>query len=112
MHLDLHPGNVMLTPAGPVVIDWSNAAAGPPGADVAMAFLIMASSDIDDLPPWIRPAADAVRHLFVSRFIAAARDDHRPYLVPVAQVRLADPNVRSAEAARLRRLAAMAPPGT
>jgi aminoglycoside phosphotransferase (APT) family kinase protein len=32
MHLDLHPGNVMLTPEGPVVIDWTNAAAGPAGA--------------------------------------------------------------------------------
>jgi aminoglycoside phosphotransferase (APT) family kinase protein len=111
VHLDLHPGNVMLTAAGPVVIDWSNAAAGPPGADVAMAFLIMASSDVDDLPPWLRPAAGGVRRAFVSRFIAAARDDHRPYLAPVAEVRLADPNVRAAEAARIRRLARMAPPG-
>jgi len=41
VHLDLHPGNVMLTQAGPVVIDWSNGAAGPPGADVAIASLIM-----------------------------------------------------------------------
>ena len=30
LHLDLHPGNVMLTATGPVVIDWSNGAAGPP----------------------------------------------------------------------------------
>src|SRR5580693_1192815 len=27
-HLDLHPGNVMLTSRGPVVIDWTNARAG------------------------------------------------------------------------------------
>ena len=53
VHLDLHPGNVMLTPGGPVVIDWTNAAAGPAGADVAMADLIMASSDVDDLPAWL-----------------------------------------------------------
>jgi aminoglycoside phosphotransferase (APT) family kinase protein len=110
VHLNLHPGNVMLTADGPVVIDWSNAAAGPPGADVAMAFLIMASSDVDDLPPWIRPAAGGVRRIFVSRFLAAVRDDHRPYLAPVAEVRLTDPNVRPAEAARIRRLARTAPP--
>jgi RIO-like serine/threonine protein kinase len=30
MHLNLHPGNVMLTADGPVVIDWSNASAGRP----------------------------------------------------------------------------------
>ena len=29
VHLDLHPGNVVLTPRGPVVIDWSNAGMGP-----------------------------------------------------------------------------------
>jgi hypothetical protein len=40
----------------------------------------------------------------VRRFLAAVRDDHRPYLAPVAEARLADPNVRPAEAARIRRL--------
>ena len=33
VHLDLHPLNVMLTAGGPVVIDWTNAADGPPGAE-------------------------------------------------------------------------------
>lgn len=105
MHLDLHPGNVMLTPAGPVVIDWSNGAAGPAGADVAMACLIMASSDVDDLPRWLRPAASGLQQAFVRRFRAAVRDDPRPYLAEVARLRLTDPNVRPAEAARVRRLA-------
>jgi hypothetical protein len=45
----LHPGNVMLTDDGPFVIDWSNGCAGEAGADVAMAYLIMASSDVDGL---------------------------------------------------------------
>ena len=111
VHLDLHPGNVMLTAGGPVVIDWSNGAAGAPGADVAMTFLIMASSDADELPPHVRPAVSVLRRIFVRRFLAAVRDDHRPYLAPVAEVRLADPNVRSAEAARIRRLTRTAPPG-
>ena len=31
LHLDLHPMNVVLSPDGPVVIDWTNAAAGPAG---------------------------------------------------------------------------------
>ena len=105
MHLDLHPGNVMLTAGGPVVIDWTNAAAGPPGADVAMAYLIMASSDLDAMPWWLRPAAWSLRRMFLRRFRAAVRDDPGPYLAEVARYRLADVNVRPAEAARLRRLA-------
>ena len=104
VHLDLHPANVMLAPGGPVVIDWSNAGAGAPGADVAMAFLIMASSELDDLPPSMRPAVSVLRRIFLRRFLAAVRDDHRPYLALVADIRLRDVNVRPAEAARLRRL--------
>lgn len=42
LHLDLHPQNVMMTSRGPVVIDWRNAAEGPPDLDVAMTALIFA----------------------------------------------------------------------
>lgn len=80
VHLDLHPLNVMLTAAGPVVIDWTNAAACPPGTDVAMTCLIVASSDLDAVPWWIRPAAWSLRKVFLRRFQAAVRDDPGPYL--------------------------------
>lgn len=108
LHLDLHPGNVMLTAGGPVVIDWSNGCAGPAGADVAMAYLIMASSDLDSLPKWLAPLARLLRRVFLRRFRAAVRDDPAPHLASVAGQRLKDPNVRPAEAARVRRLAARA----
>ena len=42
LHLDFHPLNVLIGPAGPVVIDWTNARPGPPGLDVAMSALILA----------------------------------------------------------------------
>ncbi|WP_392967979.1 phosphotransferase [Streptomyces sp. LN245] len=42
LHLDLHPDNVMLTPDGPKVIDWSNAEEGVPGLDWAMSAVILA----------------------------------------------------------------------
>ncbi|MFF3888000.1 phosphotransferase [Streptomyces sp. NPDC001914] len=42
LHLDLHPDNVMLTPDGPKVIDWSNAEEGAPGLDWAMSAVILA----------------------------------------------------------------------
>jgi hypothetical protein len=43
----------------------------------------------------------------VRRFLAAVRDDARPHLARVARYRLKDPNVRPAEAARVRRLAGL-----
>ena len=46
VHLDLHPLNVMMSPAGPVVIDWSNAARGDPRVDVALAWALMAGGRI------------------------------------------------------------------
>jgi aminoglycoside phosphotransferase (APT) family kinase protein len=108
LHLDLHPGNVMLTSRGPVVIDWTNASAGAPGADVAMAYLIMASSDTDLLPWWLRPAVRALRAALLGQFRAAAHDNPAPHIARVARGRLTDRNVRPAEAGRLLRMAEQA----
>lgn len=105
LHLDLHPGNVMLTPAGPMVIDWSNGAAGPPGADVAMASLIMRVSEVDNLPKIVRPISGLVRSAVVRGFERAVGADAAPYLAATAKLRIADRNVRSAEVVRLRRIA-------
>jgi aminoglycoside phosphotransferase (APT) family kinase protein len=105
LHLDLHPGNVMLTSRGPVVIDWSNVAAGPAGADVAMAYLILATSDTEMIPAPLRPVVGRLRAVLLRQFRADAADDPQPYLARVATERAADPNVRPAEAARLLRIA-------
>lgn len=48
LHLDLHPENVLLTPRGPVVIDWTNAAGGRPGFDRAVSALILAEVAVGD----------------------------------------------------------------
>jgi aminoglycoside phosphotransferase (APT) family kinase protein len=103
LHLDLHPGNVMLTPDGPVVIDWSNGAAGPAGADVAMAALIMEVSEVDDLPRLVRLVAGQIRRTFVRHFMRGVSADPGPYLSQAALRRIEDRNVRPAEIEQLRR---------
>jgi len=108
LHLDLHPGNVMLTSRGPVVIDWSNVRSGPAGADVAMAYLIMASSEVDGLPPPVRPALSAIRSAVIRHFLLAARDDPGPHIATVARHRMTDRNIRASEADWLARRAAKA----
>ena len=105
LHLDLHPGNVMLTAAGPVVIDWSNVSAGPAAADVAMAWLIIATSEVDEPPLLLRPAISSVRAVLLRRFRALVCDDPGPELARVARARMADRNVRPAEARRLQVIA-------
>jgi aminoglycoside phosphotransferase (APT) family kinase protein len=103
LHLDLHPGNIMLTSRGPVVIDWSNRSVGPAGADVAIAYLIMACSEVDDLPLMIRPIVSSVRATFVRHFLLGVKDDPVPFIAVAARHRMADRNVRPSEVAWLAR---------
>jgi aminoglycoside phosphotransferase (APT) family kinase protein len=112
LHLDLHPANVMLTRRGPVVIDWTNARAGPAGADVAMAYLIMASSDVDLVPASLRPVIGRLRAALFRQFLAGVRDDPGPHLARAARARVQDRNVRPAEAERLLRMAEQAEQAT
>ena len=60
VHGDLHPENVILTPDGPIVIDWRNAEEGTPEFDVAMTAIIFAQVALDpvwaELSPLLREA--------------------------------------------------------
>jgi len=50
LHLDFHPGNVILSPDGPVVIDWANAARGDAAADIALSWILMGGFERDEGP--------------------------------------------------------------
>ncbi|SCF24401.1 phosphotransferase [Micromonospora mirobrigensis] len=67
LHLDLHPANVMLTPDGPVVIDWRNTDEGPPPLDLATTALIAAEVAADPTEPLAHPAHD-----FLAAFLIEA----------------------------------------
>jgi Ser/Thr protein kinase RdoA (MazF antagonist) len=45
-HGDFHPGNVLVTEAGPVVIDWMDATRGNPLSDVARSSLLMSKAPL------------------------------------------------------------------
>jgi aminoglycoside phosphotransferase (APT) family kinase protein len=107
LHLDLHPANVMMTPRGPVVIDWRNARTGPPGLDVALTALILAQVALDP----DHPAHTAAREILTA-FLRAGADPLSAMDGAVA-MRRADPNLSEAETGRLaaavRLVAASAP---
>jgi aminoglycoside phosphotransferase (APT) family kinase protein len=46
-HLDFHPGNVMLSPRGPIVLDWGIARSGNPLADVARSCVLFATDHLE-----------------------------------------------------------------
>jgi aminoglycoside phosphotransferase (APT) family kinase protein len=95
LHLDLHPDNVLMSPRGPVVIDWSNATHGDPDVDIAMTWLI--------LEPFVG-MIDGVE-VFIDAFLGAAgRDDAVAGLARAGEQRLADPNLTDHEAEVVRAL--------
>jgi aminoglycoside phosphotransferase (APT) family kinase protein len=104
VHLDLHPQNVILSPSGPVVIDWTNVARGAGPADVAMTWIIIAVSEVDD-PGLLGPVLTLFRRRFVERFLAhAGRGEARAVLRSVATYRAEDRNVRPGELVQLEQL--------
>ena len=104
VHLDLHPDNVMLTREGPVVIDFSNVAAGPTNADVAASWIIMATSTVPGSSVE-RAIGSLGRAWMVHSFLRGAdRDDARAKLSEVGEWRKRDSHVSDLERRRIDRL--------
>lgn len=101
LHGDFHPANVLLSPQGPVVIDWTNAHAGEPAFDVALTWVIGATS------------GGLLGRAFTRFFLRHVDlEAARRALRQAAAYRLADPNVTHDERARVRRLTARAASAT
>jgi len=97
LHLDLHPANVILSPEGPVVVDWTNARRGEPAFDVALTWVIGATST----------GLGEVGRSFLRHFLHHFdRDELRRELRAAAEYRLADRNVRDEERRAVRKLVA------
>lgn len=93
LHLDLHPDNVILSPLGPFVIDWTNARRGDPALDVALTWVIAATS------------GGPLGRLFLRWFLPHFdRDDLLRALPAAADRRVADVNVSDRERRAVRRL--------
>ena len=106
LHLDLHPENVLLSARGPVVIDWEGAARGPAETDVALCWLVVATSEVPG-SAWQRAVGRAGQRLFAD--IVVRRSGLRVdagWRAEAARFRLLDPHLRPGEAARVRRFLA------
>jgi aminoglycoside phosphotransferase (APT) family kinase protein len=106
LHLDFHPENVMLTSSGPFVIDFSNAAAGPAGADIAQSWIIMATSSIPGSLVKQSVGGLGRRQLVRSFLHATDIESARRFMRDVAIARKSDVNTTHAERARIDQLLA------
>lgn len=96
-HCDFNPDNVLITPQGPFVIDWSFAARGTPASDIACTALLLR---IADAPPgsfrvaWVeRETRNRFYRVWLKRYRELQPDAVNAmwgWLLPVAVARLAD----------------------
>ena len=107
-HGDFHPDNVVLTPRGPVVIDWLTAVQGEPAADVARTLLLLRYASPPSGPSLVLVLV--LRRLFAAAYWRhyARRTGMRQSMVdawrlPLIAARLAE-NLPSDEQKRLLRL--------
>jgi aminoglycoside phosphotransferase (APT) family kinase protein len=95
LHMDFHPDNVLLSSRGPVVIDWAIARAGEPELDVAMTWVICATSGGEPGERFVRSFLPHFDEPAIRRALPAA-----------AELRIADPNVTDEEREAVRSLLA------
>lgn len=76
-HGDFHPGNVLISARGPVVIDWVTASLGSPWADVARTSLLLTvgvKAAGDMVSPAIRVLSGLFHRAYLSRYKALVPD--------------------------------------
>jgi tRNA A-37 threonylcarbamoyl transferase component Bud32 len=101
LHLDLHPENVLLSSAGPIVIDWTNSLRGTPELDLAFTWMILKTSSTSN--PFELAGMRVFARVY-ARSVGRSRIDVG--LARAIEIRLDDPNVYPRERTRLQRLAA------
>jgi Ser/Thr protein kinase RdoA (MazF antagonist) len=94
-HGDLNPGNILLTPDGPVVIDWVDVARGHPLSDVARTLLLLRMAPSYATNPAqcliVRVGAAQLAAAYLHRYRQlrpAPRSEIAAWTLPVAAARL------------------------
>ncbi len=95
-HFDFHPGQVLITAKGPVVIDWMTACQGNPLADVARTMLIFMVAQVPGAGLTTQIIVNLWRGLFRRTYLAhylelhpgVTEEDIFTWMIPVAAGRL------------------------
>jgi len=97
LHLDLHPGNVVLGPEGPVVLDWASATKGDRRLDVALSWVSLAVARL-------APVMKLTRWRFLRSFMADVDPRVVEAIPEAARIRLERHDRDPAERAALQKL--------
>jgi len=103
-HGDYHPGNVLITAKGPVVIDWMTASAGSPWTDAARTSLILsvgAKAAGKQVSPMVRLVIRLYHHTYLTRYHRLRGDSNHElerWLPLIAAARLSEDIIPEREA--------------
>ncbi len=95
-HGDFHPGNLLLTEDGPVIIDWMDATLGNPVADVARSSLLMSEGQLPEGDPMSKQLAlfrDQFHQAYLNRYFQlrpVERTEFDRWRLVVAAARLSE----------------------
>jgi aminoglycoside phosphotransferase (APT) family kinase protein len=104
LHLDLHPLNVMLSPKGPVVIDWTSACRGDAAVDVALAWVLMTAGSVPT-GRVIGAVLGRARSALVKSFLRSFdTEEIGRSLRDVVEWKVRDPHMSASEQARMWRV--------
>lgn len=93
-HGDYHPGNVLLTKNGPLVIDWMTARSGNPWADVARTSMILTVGPKGagrQVSPVLQLMISLFHRIYLSRYLTLAPDtkhELKPWSIVIMAARL------------------------
>ena len=103
VHGDLHPGNVVLSSRGPVLLDWTNYRFGNRALDLALTWLILACFEPIEATP--RTPFTRLRGPLLEGFLGAVdRSAASASLDDAANIRYADPATTPDEQERIGRM--------
>jgi uncharacterized protein (TIGR02172 family) len=103
-HGDFHPGNVLLTEKGAVVIDWMTASSGNPWADVARTSMILtigAKSAGKQVSPMVRFFINLYHQMYLNHYRSICPDKYnelKKWMPVIAAARLDEQIVPEREA--------------
>jgi aminoglycoside phosphotransferase (APT) family kinase protein len=97
-HFDFHPDQIMLTPRGPVILDWMSARQGHPLADVARTLVLTTFGQAPHLNRLMQSLINVFRGAFGRQYLGrylelqpqATRGQVEAWMLPVAAARLAE----------------------
>ena len=95
-HFDFHPDQVMITPRGPMILDWMTACQGDPVADVARTSVLVTFGQAPYMNRFMRNLINLVRGAFYRSYLSRYLELHpqvtqgevEAWMIPVAAARL------------------------